>query len=108
MMSTFNAERDRDEIILGAGVLLNVLFVVFGWSKLTRYSAKGRLHGSDWSSHAADRRGRDHRRRGFRGPCRRPWRLDPPARAAAGALNRWNRPRRAPFLDDEGAACYGN
>src|SRR5258708_5169337 len=37
-MTTFFAERVRDEVILAARILLIVLFVVFGWSKLTDYS----------------------------------------------------------------------
>lgn len=37
-MTTFSAERARDEVILLARVLLIVLFVVFGWSKLTNYA----------------------------------------------------------------------
>ncbi|MBI0435984.1 DoxX family protein [Roseomonas sp. KE0001] len=36
-MATFGAERDRDEVLLVARILLIVLFVVFGWSKLTDY-----------------------------------------------------------------------
>ena len=37
-MASFDAERIRDELILVARILLVVLFVVFGWSKLTDYS----------------------------------------------------------------------
>lgn len=37
-MTTLFAERARDEIILAARILLILLFVVFGWSKLTNYS----------------------------------------------------------------------
>jgi|SRR5664279_4689787 putative oxidoreductase len=37
-MATFGAERGRDEVILAARILIIVLFVVFGWSKLTDYS----------------------------------------------------------------------
>ena len=37
-MATFGAERVRDEVILIARILLIVLFVVFGWSKLTDYT----------------------------------------------------------------------
>ncbi|HWX48598.1 MAG TPA: DoxX family protein [Roseomonas sp.] len=37
-MVTFGAERVRDEVILVARILLILLFVVFGWSKLTDYS----------------------------------------------------------------------
>ena len=37
-MTTFGAERIRDETILLARLLLIVLFVVFGWGKLTDYS----------------------------------------------------------------------
>ncbi|HQT79168.1 MAG: DoxX family protein [Rhodospirillales bacterium 20-64-7] len=37
-MATFDAERGRDEVILVARILLIVLFVVFGWSKLTNYA----------------------------------------------------------------------
>ena len=36
-MTTFGAERVKDEVILVARILLIVLFVVFGWSKLTDY-----------------------------------------------------------------------
>ena len=35
---TFGVERIRDEVILVARILLIVLFVVFGWSKLTNYA----------------------------------------------------------------------
>lgn len=38
-MTTFSGERVRDEVVLAARILLIVLFVVFGWSKLTHYSA---------------------------------------------------------------------
>jgi putative oxidoreductase len=34
-MTTFGAERIRDEAILVARIPLVVLFLVFGWSKLT-------------------------------------------------------------------------
>jgi putative oxidoreductase len=37
-MQIFGAERVRDEIILLARILLIVLFVVFGWSKLNDYT----------------------------------------------------------------------
>jgi putative oxidoreductase len=37
-MTEFSAERFRDETILVARILLVLLFVVFGWSKLTNYS----------------------------------------------------------------------
>ena len=37
-MQSFGAERIKDEVVLVARVLLIVLFVVFGWSKLTNYS----------------------------------------------------------------------
>jgi len=37
-MTTFFAERVRDEVILSARILLVLLFVVFGWGKLTDYS----------------------------------------------------------------------
>jgi putative oxidoreductase len=37
-MTTFGAERVRDEAILVARILLIVLFLVFGWSKLTNYA----------------------------------------------------------------------
>jgi putative oxidoreductase len=37
-MSAFAAERAREEVILAARILLIVLFVVSGWSKLTDYS----------------------------------------------------------------------
>lgn len=36
-MSTFGSEQVRDEVILAARILLIVLFVIFGWSKLTNY-----------------------------------------------------------------------
>ena len=38
-MKTFGAEQVRDEVILAARFALILLFVVFGWSKLTNYSA---------------------------------------------------------------------
>jgi putative oxidoreductase len=37
-MATFGAERVKDETVLVARILLIVLFIVFGWSKLTDYS----------------------------------------------------------------------
>ena len=37
-MTTFGAERVRDEILLVARILLVLLFLVFGWGKLTDYS----------------------------------------------------------------------
>ena len=37
-MITFGSERIRDEALLVARILLIVLFVVFGWGKLTDYS----------------------------------------------------------------------
>jgi putative oxidoreductase len=37
-MMQWGAEWNRDEVILVARILLVVLFVVFGWSKLTNYS----------------------------------------------------------------------
>ena len=37
-MKTFGSERVRDEAILVARVLLAVLFLVFGWGKLTNYA----------------------------------------------------------------------
>jgi putative oxidoreductase len=37
-MTPWTAERFRDEVILVARILLVVLFVVFGWSKLANYS----------------------------------------------------------------------
>src|SRR5215212_8662971 len=37
-MKTFGSERVRDEAILVARILLVVLFLVFGWGKLTDYS----------------------------------------------------------------------
>ena len=37
-MTTFGSDRIRDEVILAARILLVVLFLVFGWSKLTNYS----------------------------------------------------------------------
>ncbi|MFC3127528.1 DoxX family protein [Pseudoroseomonas globiformis] len=38
-MTNFAADRMRDEVILAARILLIVLFLVFGWSKLIGYSA---------------------------------------------------------------------
>jgi putative oxidoreductase len=38
-MTSWGAERTRDEVILVARVLLVALFVVFGWGKLADYSA---------------------------------------------------------------------
>jgi putative oxidoreductase len=37
-MTTFSAERARDEVILLARILLILLFVVFGWAKLMNYA----------------------------------------------------------------------
>ena len=37
-MTTFGSERIRDEVLLAARILLVVLFLVFGWGKLTNYS----------------------------------------------------------------------
>ena len=37
-MTTFGSERVRDEAILIARILLVVLFLVFGWGKLTDYA----------------------------------------------------------------------
>jgi putative oxidoreductase len=37
-MMTFGSERVRDEVLLVARILLIVLFLVFGWSKLTGYA----------------------------------------------------------------------
>ena len=37
-MTTFGSERVRDEAILVARILLVVLFLVFGWGKLTDYT----------------------------------------------------------------------
>ena len=37
-MTTFGSERVRDEAILLARILLIVLFLVFGWGKLTDYA----------------------------------------------------------------------
>src|SRR3954468_11020904 len=36
-MSTFGADRARDEIILAGRILLMLLFLVFGWGKLGNY-----------------------------------------------------------------------
>jgi putative oxidoreductase len=36
-MTTFGSDRIRDEVVLGARVLLALLFLIFGWSKLTDY-----------------------------------------------------------------------
>jgi len=38
-MDNFGADRVRDEVILAARILLVVLYLVFGWEKLTNYSA---------------------------------------------------------------------
>jgi putative oxidoreductase len=38
-MQTFSAERFRDETILVARILLIVLFVIFGWTKLSDFTA---------------------------------------------------------------------
>src|SRR3954464_2852652 len=37
-MTTFGAERVRDEVILVTRILLIVLFVVSGWGKITNYT----------------------------------------------------------------------
>ena len=37
-MTDFGAERIRDEVILIARILLALLFLIFGWGKLTGYS----------------------------------------------------------------------
>jgi putative oxidoreductase len=37
-MTTFGSERIRDEILLVARILLVLLFLVFGWGKLTDYA----------------------------------------------------------------------
>jgi putative oxidoreductase len=37
-MTTFGSEWIRDEVLLAARILLVVLFLVFGWGKLTGYS----------------------------------------------------------------------
>ncbi len=37
-MGTFGADRVRDEAILVARILLALLFLVFGWGKLTNYA----------------------------------------------------------------------
>jgi putative oxidoreductase len=37
-MTDFGAERIRDEVILIARILLALLFLIFGWGKLTDYS----------------------------------------------------------------------
>jgi putative oxidoreductase len=37
-MTTFGSERVRDEVLLVARILLIVLFLAFGWSKLTGYA----------------------------------------------------------------------
>ena len=38
-MDSFGADRVRHEVILAARILLVVLYLVFGWEKLTNYSA---------------------------------------------------------------------
>jgi putative oxidoreductase len=38
-MTRSNSERMTDEIVLAARILLVVLFLVFGWTKLTNYTA---------------------------------------------------------------------
>ena len=37
-MTTFGSERIGDEVILAARILLVVLFLIFGWSKLADFS----------------------------------------------------------------------
>jgi putative oxidoreductase len=37
-MDSFGSEKTRDEVVLFARILLAVLFLIFGWSKLTNYS----------------------------------------------------------------------
>jgi putative oxidoreductase len=37
-MTTFGSEWIRDEVVLAARILLVVLFLIFGWGKLTDYS----------------------------------------------------------------------
>jgi putative oxidoreductase len=37
-MTTFGSEWIRDEVLLAARILLVVLFLIFGWGKLTDYS----------------------------------------------------------------------
>lgn len=37
-MTTFGADRIKDEAILAARILLVVLFLIFGWGKLTNYA----------------------------------------------------------------------
>src|SRR5918993_4768429 len=37
-MTDFGAERIRDEVILVSRILLALLFLIFGWGKLTDYS----------------------------------------------------------------------
>jgi putative oxidoreductase len=38
IMTTFGADRIKDEVVLAARILLVVLFLIFGWSKLTHYT----------------------------------------------------------------------
>ncbi|HUB45433.1 MAG TPA: DoxX family protein [Acetobacteraceae bacterium] len=37
-MATFGSERFTDEVVLAARILLVVLFLIFGWAKLTGYA----------------------------------------------------------------------
>jgi putative oxidoreductase len=37
-MTTFGSERIKDEVLLAARILLALLFLIFGWGKLTDYT----------------------------------------------------------------------
>lgn len=37
-MTRYGSDKSRDEVVLVARILLVILFLVFGWSKLTNYS----------------------------------------------------------------------
>ena len=47
-MTSWGAERIRDEAILIARILLVVLFVLFGWGKLDQLHGDCGLHGAGW------------------------------------------------------------
>src|SRR5271155_2325858 len=101
-MTTFGSEWIRDEVLLAARILLVVLFLIFGWGKLTDYFWDGRLHGPDRRARTACRRSRGDRRRAFRFHCGRPWRLDASAGPVAGTLYAGNRVFWASLLDHDG------
>ena len=43
-MTRFGSDRNRDEVVLVARILLVILYFVFGWAKLTDYSGHGWRH----------------------------------------------------------------